>query len=103
MGQRDNPACKRVTSIFGYKLIKGETPKIFGDGDQTRDFIYVLDIANFIVENMNKNPKHRLFNLANGEQISVNEIFKILKEISTSNISAEHIEAVYWRSKRHLS
>jgi len=93
-GPRDNPACKRVTSIFSYKILKNEKPVIFGDGNQTRDFIFVKDIANFIVKSMNKNPKNKLFNLANGEQISVNQIFEILKEISCFKQDAEHIEAV---------
>ena len=93
-GPRDNPACKRVTSIFGYKIIKNEKPVIFGDGNQTRDFIYVKDIARFIVKNMDKSPKSRLFNLANGEQVSVNQIFSILKEISGYKEEADHIEAI---------
>jgi UDP-glucose 4-epimerase len=93
-GPRDNPACKRVTSIFSYKIIKNEKPIIFGDGNQTRDFIYVLDIARFIVKSINKNPTSKLFNLANSEQISVNQIFSMLKEISDFKENAEHIEAV---------
>ncbi|MFA5259294.1 MAG: NAD-dependent epimerase/dehydratase family protein [Candidatus Pacearchaeota archaeon] len=93
-GPRDNPECKRVTSIFSYKILKNEKPIIFGDGNQTRDFIFVKDIANFIVKSINKTPKNKLFNLANGEQISVNQIFEILKEISGFSKDAEHIEAV---------
>lgn len=93
-GPRDNPSCKRVTSIFSYKIIKGEKPVIFGDGNQTRDFIYVLDIAEFIVQSMNKKPSSRIFNLSNGEQISINEIFSILREISGFKEEAEHIEAI---------
>lgn len=93
-GPRDNPKCKRVTSLFSYKIINNEKPVIFGDGNQTRDFIYVLDLAKFIVKSMNKNPKDKLFNLANGEQISVNQIFEILKEISGYTEEAEHIEAI---------
>ncbi len=80
-GPRDDPKCNRVTSIFAYQMLKGQIPVIFGDGNQTRDFIYVLDLAEFIVNNLEKKPKHKLFHLANGEKISVNEIFQILKKL----------------------
>jgi UDP-glucose 4-epimerase len=93
-GKRDNPKCKRVTSLFSYHIIKGEKPTIFGDGCQTRDFIYVKDLAEFIVDSIDKSPKHKLFNLANGEQISVNQIFSILKEVSGCNFDANHIEGI---------
>jgi UDP-glucose 4-epimerase len=93
-GPRDNPECKRVTAIFSSLMAKEKTPTIFGDGNQTRDFIYVTDLANFIVNSMNKKPKHKLFNLSNGKQISVNEIFFILKKISGFKGDAWHIAAI---------
>lgn len=93
-GPRDNPNCKRVTSLFSYKLLKSEIPMIFGDGNQTRDFIYVKDLAKFIVESIDKNPEHKLFNLANGEQVSVNQIYSLLQEISGYSKDAIHTEAI---------
>ncbi len=93
-GPRDDPSCKRVTSFFCDKILGGEKPVIFGDGEQTRDFIFVLDLAEFIVNSIEKNPEHKLFNLANSEQISVNKIFEELKIISGFKENAEHIEAI---------
>lgn len=93
-GVRDDPACKRVTSIFCDQILKNKQPIIFGDGEQTRDFIFVLDLAEFIVDSIEKKPEHKLFNLANGEQISVNQIFNMLKEISGFTGKAEHVDAI---------
>jgi UDP-glucose 4-epimerase len=93
-GPRDDPESKRVTSIFSYQMLNGETPKIFGDGNQTRDFIYVCDLADFIVESMDKRPEHKLFHLANGVQISINEIFQILRELCDFNKDAKHVAPV---------
>ncbi len=93
-GPRDDPKCKRVTALFSELMIKGEQPTIFGDGGQTRDFLYVLDLAEFIVNSIEKNPTHKLFNLANGTQTSVIQIFEMLKEISGFEQDAKHIEAV---------
>jgi UDP-glucose 4-epimerase len=93
-GPRDDPSTGRVTSVFASKMLKGETPNIFGDGKQTRDFIYVLDLAEFIVNSIDKNPEHKLFHLANSTQISVNEIFDILKELSGFQGEAVHTAAI---------
>jgi len=93
-GPRDDPKTNRVIAVFTDKILKNENPMIFGDGNQTRDFVYVLDLANFIVSSIDKTPKSKLFNLANNKQISVNEIFYILKEISGFKGEATHIEAV---------
>lgn len=81
-GPRDNPETKRVIPVFIDKILKGEAPTIFGDGNQTRDFIYVEDLVEFIVDNLESNPEHKLFYLANGKQKSINEVFNILKELS---------------------
>ena len=93
-GPRDDPSCKRVTALFSEAMIIGENPTIFGDGGQTRDFLYVLDLADFIVNSLEKEPEHKLFNLANGTQTSVTEIFNELKEISGFSGEAKHIDAI---------
>ena len=93
-GVGDDPKCKRVTALFSDLILKGEQPVIFGDGGQTRDFIYVLDIAEFIANSIEKTPEHKLFNLANGTQVTVNQIFEDLKKISGYQGEAKHIEAI---------
>jgi len=93
-GPRDDPKCKRVTALFSEQIINGEQPVIFGDGKQTRDFLYVVDLAEFITNSIEKTPEHKLFNLANGEQVSVNYIFEELKKISGYTGEAKHIDAI---------
>ena len=93
-GPRDDPKSKRVTSIFIQDLLDKKQPKIFGSGEQTRDFIYVKDLAEFIVSSFEKNPKHKLFHLANGGQISVNKVFEIIKEKLKSDLEPIYEEAI---------
>jgi|TARA_B100002003_G_C14142481_1_gene549287 UDP-glucose 4-epimerase len=93
-GPRDDPITKRVTAIFTSKMLNNEIPKIFGDGDQTRDFIYVKDLAEFIVNSIDKSPEHKLFHLANGKQISVNQIAGILKKEIGFDGKIEHVDAI---------
>jgi len=93
-GPRDDPITKRLGPLFMHMILNDQTPKIFGDGEQTRDFIYVLDLVDFIVESMNKSPEHKLFHLANGKEVSVNEFFRILKEVTGFERDAEKIDAI---------
>ena len=93
-GPRDDPVTKRVTAVFAAKMLNDESPVIFGDGRQTRDFIYVLDLAEFIVNSMEKSPEHKLFPLANGEQISVNDIAELSKKHSGFKGEIKHIDAI---------
>lgn len=93
-GPRDDSKSGRVIPVFIENMMKGEKPKIFGDGNQTRDFIYVLDLVDFIVDNLEKISEHKLFHLANGKNVSVNEIFNNLKEILGFDREAEKVEAV---------
>lgn len=68
-----------VVSIFINKLIRGECPTIFGDGEQTRDFVYVEDVA---MANVNalKFGENGIFNISSGTQTSVNQLYSMLIE-----------------------
>ena len=55
---------------------------------------YVIDLAKFIVNSINKTPNHKLFHLANGEQVSVNDIVKILKRELKFDKKIKHIKAI---------
>jgi len=93
-GPRDPPECKRLVPFFLDKFSKNEVPMIFGDGKNTRDYIYVLDLVDFMVDSMEKNPEHRLFHLANGQQVSVNEMVGIMKEVSGFDKEVDHIDKI---------
>ena len=82
-----------VVSIFIDKLLNNESPFIFGDGKQTRDFIYVKDIAHANILALNKG-NNELINLGTNKGITVNELFKVMKDISESNVD------VIYREKR---
>ncbi|MBW3023231.1 NAD-dependent epimerase/dehydratase family protein [Candidatus Woesearchaeota archaeon] len=84
---------KGVICAFIEKMLKNESPEIFGDGEQTRDFIYVNDLANFVVSNLDK-IKNKMFNLSNSSQISVNELFSILKDLTGFAGEAKHTESI---------
>ena len=70
-----------VNAIFIGLMVKGITPTIYGDGSQTRDFVFVDDVveANLLALNTQKTG---IFNLGWGKPISVNDIYHLLQEIT---------------------
>ena len=83
-----------VITIFCRKFFAGETPMIFGDGEQVRDFIHVEDIARGSVMALDKAPANSVINLGTGKGTSVNEVAKILSEKINPGIRAEHTDPV---------
>lgn len=71
-----------VISIFLNRLLKGLPLTIFGDGEQTRDFVFVEDIveANMLALN-SKSASGKIFNIGSGTSVSINQVAETMKEI----------------------
>jgi len=65
---------------------KGESPIIFGDGNQTMDFVYIGDIARANILAMKSNVDDEVFNIASGTETSLNELLNVLLEVTGSNV-----------------
>ncbi len=79
-GFRQNPKSEAgVIAIFIDKMKRGEEPLIFGDGNQTRDYVYVKDIARANVLALTKG-ENQIINLGTGKETSVNTLFSLLKK-----------------------
>lgn len=75
-----------VVSIFTDKLLRGETPIIFGDGEQTRDFVYVGDIAGANLAALTKGDGE-IINVSTCKKTTVNELFAVM---SGGKVEAEY-------------
>jgi len=79
-----------VVSIFVKRKLNNEKLMIFGDGTQTRDFLYVEDCADFIVTAAeNEKCVGEIINAGTGKDISINELAKL---IMGSEDNIEHIK-----------
>jgi UDP-glucose 4-epimerase len=76
-----------VVSIFSDRLTENVSPFIYGDGEQTRDFIYVKDVAKANVKALMA-EKNICVNVSSGKSISINELFKTMKEAARSDVTA---------------
>lgn len=75
-----------VISLFIDAMKENGEVKIFGDGEQIRDFIYVKDIANAILEvSQNENCVNKIMNISSNKATTINELFNILKRILNYN------------------
>ena len=76
-----------VLSIFLEKFSFGEPLPIVGDGEQTRDFIYVGDIISGLISALKPNNTNiRTINLGTNQAISINQIVKMFGSPKTTNI-----------------
>ena len=96
-GPRQNPssAYSGVISRFIDALMKGDTPVIYGDGEQTRDFTYIANVvdANIKASQTDKGIGE-VMNVANGERVSLNQLLEALKAITgRDDAKAEYREA----------
>ena len=92
-GPRQSPDGKNgVISIFSRKMLHGEKPIIFGDGQQEREFIFVKDVAeaNLLALNGGDN---QVFNIGTGTKITLNNLIKYINEVIGSNIEAVYKDA----------
>ncbi len=82
-GERQDPKSQYAAAvpIFISKAIKNEDITIFGDGNQTRDFVYVKDIVKAnVMAAENQNVKG-VFNIANGSFITIKELAENIIEV----------------------
>ena len=81
-GPRQSPGSQYsgVISLFTAALLEGRSPTIYGDGEQTRDFTYVSDVAEGILLSLSApEASGRAINLAQGGRTSVNSLYAMLQ------------------------
>jgi UDP-glucose 4-epimerase len=73
---------RNVIGIFMNQLLKGESLTIFGDGNQTRAFSYIDDVAPHIANSINiKSAYNKIFNIGGDIDYSVNQLAKTTMEV----------------------
>jgi UDP-glucose 4-epimerase len=72
-------------AIFCRKMLAGEQPTIFGDGEQSRDFTYIDNVvhANLLAATApSEMVSGQMMNLATGSRITLNQTFELLRELT---------------------
>lgn len=78
-----------VVAIFLDRLLKGDNPVIYGDGEQTRDFVYVKDVVHATLAALDRGSGEVL-NISTGKQVTINELFTMLKRFNGLDTKAQY-------------
>lgn len=71
-----------VIPIFAFKMLRGEPLTIFGDGEQTRDFVNVADVVQANVKAAQAHGVSGAFNIGSGTRVSINRLVALMAEAS---------------------
>ncbi len=90
-GPRQDPEGEAgVVAIFCHRLLSGQTPVINGDGDQTRDYVYVDDVAAANLRALERPEVTGCVNIGTGIETSVNELYRTLARAAGLDVAPWH-------------
>ena len=93
-GPRQDPASQYAAAIpaFVTKILAGESPMIYGDGEQTRDFTYIENVihANLLAANAPR-TNGEVCNVACGEHVTVNQVIAEINKLLGTNVKPRYV------------
>ena len=93
-GPRQNPQGEAgVIAIFCHRILSGETPIVNGDGEQTRDYTYVEDVAAANLRALERPEATGSINIGTGVETSVNDLYRRLRRAAGTAVEATHAPA----------
>ncbi|NMB57391.1 SDR family NAD(P)-dependent oxidoreductase [Candidatus Beckwithbacteria bacterium] len=87
---QDSGAEGGVVAIFSENLAKNKNSIIYGDGKQTRDFIYVKDVVQANLLATQKNLAG-IFNVSSQKEVSVNDLYFLLVKLNSHNMNPQYL------------
>jgi len=103
-GPRQDPGSQYsgVISRFMSALVNGEHPIIYGDGGQSRDFTFVSNVVDANLRAAESaDAVGKVINVANGRQVTLNELLEIMKNVTGKSTAAARYEPVRVGDVRH--
>ncbi|MBQ9161597.1 MAG: NAD-dependent epimerase/dehydratase family protein [Methanobrevibacter sp.] len=88
--QDKNSQYAAVIPNFIGTILEGNQPEIYGDGEQTRDFVFVRDVAKANIAAC-KSDYNGIVNIASGEKITINQLYDIVKKTLNSDLEPKYL------------
>jgi UDP-glucose 4-epimerase len=83
-------AYANVIPIFVFQALRGEPLTIFGDGEQTRDFVHVNDVVQANLRAAAAEGVTGAFNIGSGARISINSLVEMIRRLSRRPVAVQH-------------
>jgi UDP-glucose 4-epimerase len=90
-GERQRPGAQGAIAAFMDKALRAEPIEVWGDGSVVRDYIYIEDAIDALVEGLGYSGEQRLFNVGSGVGRSLNEVLGILETVSGRRILRKYL------------
>jgi UDP-glucose 4-epimerase len=81
-----------VVAIFSRALLTGGQPQIYGDGEQTRDYVFVEDVVRANVAALQLDEP-QILNVGTAEETTVNDLFHQIRDLAGSDAEEQHADA----------
>jgi UDP-glucose 4-epimerase len=91
IGQQLSPYVGAIT-IFCNRIAQGQAPRIFGDGNQSRDFVHVQDVVQALLKAGAAECSGETFNVGTGVATSVNQVVVAIQAALGTSFRPEHID-----------
>src|SRR3954467_6028584 len=94
-GPRQDPTSpySGVISVFATALIENRSPKIYGNGEQTRDFTYVANVVDGVLRACEANgASGEVINVATGGRISLNQLFRTMRDLVGGTVEPTYVD-----------
>jgi nucleoside-diphosphate-sugar epimerase len=94
-GPRQDPSSpySGVISLFISALCEGRQPKIYGDGEHTRDFTYVANVVDGVLRACHaKGASGEVINVATGGRISLNHLFRTVRDLAGAKVEPSYAD-----------
>ena len=88
--QDKNSQYAAVIPNFISAILEGEKPVIYGDGEQTRDFVYVGDIVRANIQAA-QSDYNGIVNVASGDKLTINRLYEIVKDTLESDMEPDYL------------
>ena len=89
-GQDKNSQYAAVIPNFISSILEGKQPEIYGDGEQTRDFIFIKDVVRANV-NAAESDFNGIINVASGKKLSINQLYEIVRKTLNSDMQPKYL------------
>ncbi len=92
IGEESKGKAANMVSQFLWSMLNDETPIVYGDGEQSRDFIYVKDVVSATIKAMESDAECDVFEIGTGVPTSYNALIRAIGEHLHKEIKPKYVE-----------